>query len=249
MKRLKKSVIKWIVVALLCLFSGFLLGKFKIDILQESLALMKVDLQTVNAEKVELSQKVAALETDQITDKQTIKRLTEENKKLNEQLSDLENKLYFYERVVAPELHTSGVQIYSFSVYKSSETALWNYKLVLMQAQKGRRFLKGQFELDFSVLKNQHRKNVSIRKFSEAFNPAFQFKYFQTIEGAFTLPPEIQLEEVVVKLNVPGNRWYKRQQLEQRYKWEALINKEDNNLSELTVDKLPELRAKHINAN
>ena len=230
MKRLKQSVIKWLVVALLCLLLGFSLGQFKLAVLQDSLASTEQGLQTIRAENVKLSKKTARIEAEQTTDKQTINLLTQENKKLNDKLNLLANKLYFYERVVAPELLSSGAQIYSFSVHKNSETGQWRYELVLMQAQKGRRLLKGKFALNFSVFENGSLKNIPITEFSESFVPAFKFKYFQTITGAFTLPPEMQVDEVILALNVPGNRWHKRQRVEQRYNWQTLIKKGDEDL-------------------
>ena len=58
----------------------------------------------------------------------------------------------------------------------------------------------------------------------------FKFKYFQTIKGVFTLPPEVQIDEVILALNVPGNRWHKGQRVEQRYNWQTLIKKDDEDL-------------------
>ncbi len=241
MRRLKKSFIKWIVVSMICLLLGFLLGKFKQDILRDSLALMETDLQTISAEKVELSKQVARIEARLLTDNQTINRLTQENKKINEQLNLSANKLYFYERVVAPEMESSGVKIYSFTVVKNVETDQWNYELVLMQAQKGRRFLTGQFELTFSVFENEHLKNISLSELSETVTSTFKFKYFQTINGVFRLAPEMTVDEVILQVNVTGNRWYKAQQVEQRYDWQALIEKDEGNSTEFDLGSLPDL--------
>jgi len=231
MRRLKQNFFKWLVVAILCLVMGFLLGKFRLTLLQDSFALLQAELQTVKLENIALTKKTAGLEASQIIDKQTIKLAAQENAKLTEQLNTLTNKLYFYERVVAPELQSSGLQIYSFSVYQDKDVQQWHYELVLMQAPKGRRLLKGQFTLNFSVLKDNQLQNIPIAKFTDRFDSAFKFKYFQTMKGVFVLPKEIQIEAVDLKLNVAGNRWHKSQQLEQHYKWQTLINDESENLA------------------
>lgn len=230
MKRLKRSFRKWLLVSMSCLLLGFLLGQFKMGMLQDSLASMKADLQNSRAEKVELSKKIAGVEASLITDKQTITILMQENEKLHDELNVFANKLYFYERVVAPELHSSGVQIYSFSVHKNSEKEEWRYELVLMQAQKGRRLLKGTVALNFSVFENDHLKMIPITELSDTFTSTFKFKYFQTIQGVFRLPPEVRNDEIILKINVPGNRWHKGQRVEQRYNWQTLIKKENENL-------------------
>ncbi|WP_051303141.1 hypothetical protein [Psychromonas aquimarina] len=86
MKRLKNSFIKWLLTAVLCLLLGFLLGKFKQDILQGSLSAVKIELQSMQVEKVEQVKQIAHLQAQRQTDQQTITSLTQENKKLNEAL-------------------------------------------------------------------------------------------------------------------------------------------------------------------
>ncbi|MFT6986304.1 MAG: hypothetical protein ACJAT7_002137 [Psychromonas sp.] len=228
MKRLKQSFIKWIIVSMICLLLGFLLGKFKQDILLDSLALMEVDLQTLSAEKVELSMQLARNDAKLMTDEQTINQLTQENMQLSKELNISANKLYFYERIVSPELQSSGVKIYSFTVLENKQTGEWNYELVLMQSQKYRRFLSGKFSISFSGLDNGHLQNRALSSLSETSASTFKFKYFQTIKGDFILPPEMTIDEVILQLNVPGNRWYKAQQVTQRYDWKTLIEEEED---------------------
>lgn len=237
MTRLKYSFIKWLVVVSLCLLLGFLLGKLRLDILQNSLDIMEANLQQSRAEKIQLFKDMTHLDTLMMSDRQSINLLTQDNKNLNNQINELSQKLYFYERVVAPELHEYGVQVYSFTVDQNAETQQWNYELTLMQAPKGRRLLTGNFALNFSVVKDLQLQNISINELTDTPETTFKFKYFQTIKGSFTLPTAIQVEDVILTLNVAGNRWYKTQQIEQRYPWQSLIEKEDDNLMGTDVDK------------
>lgn len=230
MKQLGKNVGKWLVVSMLCLLLGFLLGKFKQDILRDSISLLTADLTNLRAEKSALAKQLAHVDAQVVTDKKMIERLTQENKKLNEQADVLSNKLYFYERVVSPELAPSGAKIYSFSVSPNAESGRWDYELVLMQAQKGRRFLIGQVNLSFAVFENEHLKNIPLSSLSEEPPANFKFKYFQTIRGSFTFPAEMTVDEVLLEVNVTGNRWHKPQQVEQRYDWQTLTAKDENQL-------------------
>ncbi|WP_019614660.1 DUF6776 family protein [Psychromonas ossibalaenae] len=235
MKRLKNSFIKWLVVSMLCLLLGFLLGKFKQDILRDTLTDAQTELHSMQLEKVEQVKQVAHLQALRLTDQQTITYLDLENKKLNEALNAASNKLYFYERVLAPELEKSGVKVYSFTLTESFEAGRWDYELVLMQAQKERRFLKGQLEISFSVSDQQKLKRISLKELSDNSPSGFKFKYFQTIKGRFTLPADITVDEVIVNLKVKGDRWYKAQQLEQRYDWRALTEKNTDDLTEFDM--------------
>ena len=240
MKHLKQSLAKWLVVSMLFLLIGFSFGKFKLSILEGTIETLKVNMQSITADKIALTKRMAAKEAIEITDKQTIKRLEEENKNINEQLNILTNKLYFYERVVAPELQSPGAQVYSFSVNKGNEADLWTYELVLMQAEKGRRLLKGKFTLHFSFMENEQLQTASMSDFCENITPTFNFKYFQRINGDCRLPADIAIEEVILKINVPKDRWHKAQQLEQHYNWQSLVVKERDDLSEPS-EQLPDL--------
>lgn len=232
MKPLTQSIIKWFIVAILCLALGFYLGIFKQKILQTSLESAKANLQLIIDEKVQLSKKIAVIEADQVIDKRTIKRLTEENKVLNEELKVSANKLYFYEKVIAPSQQPYGVQVYSFSVNSNKKTDSWDYELVLMQAQKNRRFQKGKFAVNFSFPEKDDLTIIPIKDLSETFNPKFNFKYFQTIRGTFQLPAEKEPSDVIINLSVVGD---KRKQVELSYNWQALVNK-NNGVNESLSD-------------
>lgn len=217
---------------MICLLFGFLLGKFKQSMLTDALTTATINLQTIKDAQRDLSKEFARLQVKSMVDDETINGLNLENKKLNEQLNTLADKLYFYERVVAPETQSSGVKIYSFTVAKNLDGVRWDYELVLMQAQKGRRFLNGSFNLNFSVFVGETLKTISLNSVSSEVQSKFKFKYFQTIKGSFTLALETTVDEVIISLKVKGNRWYKAQQLLQRYDWRILTEKNAENLTE-----------------
>lgn len=232
MRRLKKNVIRWTALSMICLLCGFLLGQFKHNMLMDTLATANVNLQMIKDAQSDLSKEFARLQVKSMIDDETINSLHKENKNLNEKLNTVSDKLFFYERVVAPEKGTSGVKIYSFMVTKNVDNGKWDYELVLMQAQKGRRFLNGSFNIDFSVFAGETLKTISLESISAHVQSKFKFKYFQTIKGSFNIESDITVDEVIVNLKIKGNRWYKAQQLHQRYDWRILTEKDAENLSE-----------------
>lgn len=243
MRRLRKHFIKWMTVSLICLLMGFLLGKFKQDILIDSLHMMEIKLQELKQEKNTLSKQSAVYQAQLMTDKKMIEELTQENKALNEKISITDNKLFFYERVMAPELNESGVKIFSFSIEKNNKTMHWDYELVLMQAQKNRHYVKGFFDITFSVfdddiLKNIQLSSLSDSNFDEDTGLAFKFKYFQTLKGSFNLPAKMSVDEVVLQVDVSKSRWYKGQNIEQRYEWKGLINDDQGESSEFDIEEI-----------
>lgn len=243
MRRLRKHFIKWMTVSLICLLMGFLLGKFKQDILIDSLHMMEVDLQELKQAKIKLSKESAVYQAQVMTDKKMIAELTQENKALNEKISITSNKLYFYERVMAPELNESGVKVFSFSIEKNRKTMHWDYELVLMQAQKNRHFVKGLFDITFTVFDDDVLKSIPLSSLNspsvnENGGLAFKFKYFQTLKGSFNLPVNMSVDEVVLQIDVSKSRWYKGQNIEQRYEWQGLINDDQGESSEFDTEEI-----------
>lgn len=232
MKRLRNSVVKWLVVALICLLLGFLLGKFKQDILDDKLSIMAVDLQTMKVRNSRLETDFARVQIMSVSDQQTIKSLVLNNKQLQDELAIVNNKVYFYEGVISPELETTGVKVHSFEITKNEQLEKWDYELVLMQSQKGRRFLNGTVDIVLSVFEGEELKKVSISKISEDVEKSFKFKYFQTVQGTFSLPADTTVDDVTVQLNVAGNRWYKAQNVEELYDWRVLTTHDVGDFSE-----------------
>ncbi|TEW54444.1 hypothetical protein E2R68_09230 [Psychromonas sp. RZ22] len=235
MKRYRKSFFKWISISLLCLYFGFMVGKFKQDILQNSIQLLELDVASLKTENTELIEKLNLLQADFIAEKQSNDALVIENKDLNTELESSNNKLYFYERVVAPELSITGLNVYSFNVTKLAEQNLWSYELVLMQSQKGRRFLKGNVDILFTSVDDakQNATSIKLSAIDDSFNGTFKFKYFQTLKGQFTLPNAEDFAQVFVVAEAVGNRWNRAQRVEKIYDWQNFIENDATELKEV----------------
>lgn len=235
MKRYRKSFLKWISISLLCLYFGFMVGKFKQDILQNSIQLLELDVASLSKENSALMDKLTLLQADFLAEKEINESLFIENKELNKALNTSHNKLYFYEQVVAPELAVTGLNVYSFTVRKGLEDNQWLYELVLMQAQKGRRLLKGNVDITFASADDSKKEVQSIKlsEIDKKFNNAFKFKYFQTLKGQFVLPNDTDFDQVFVTAVASGTRWSRAQRVDKVYDWKEFIAAGDAELKEL----------------
>jgi len=211
---------------------GFLLGKFKQDLLSDQILAMNADIQVLKSVNERLDTELGRLQIKEASEQQTIKALLQSNKQLEDDLSVANNKLFFYERIVSPELEKKGVQVYSFEVTKNNLTELWDYQLVLMQSKEGRRLLKGKVTITLSVFEDNNLKQIKLSELEKNNTDSFKFKYFQTLQGAFALPENVTVDEVIINVTVPGNRWYRSQKLEERHEWRVLTTKDSSNLSE-----------------
>ncbi|ABV86311.1 DUF6776 family protein [Shewanella pealeana] len=167
--------------------------------------------QTLAARNIEL-----ALEREANSDMQAM--FVEQNAKQKE----LERELAFYRSVMAPENIADGVAINGLELEPSLEPRQYRIKLVLTQLEKRKRSLAGRSEITFVGL--QDGKTVSL-KLSDLTDASFKFKfrYFQVLEGEFTLPEGFSLSRVKAKVIVPTSRWTKGSQTEQEYSAQDLL--------------------------
>jgi len=234
MKRFQISFLKWLTISLLCIYFGFMVGKFKQDILENSIQLLELDNRSLNAENSKLTQQFSLLQADYVTEKQVNEALVKENKELNETLDANNNKLYFYERVVAPGLSVTGLNIYSFQVTKEPGEERWHYELVLMQAQRGRRILSGKVDIMFSQAdQTEETKELILSEIDTNFKGDFKFQYFQRLKGEFSIPDNVNVEQVFVIAEAEGDKWNRPQRIEKAYDWKYFIASEGENLNEI----------------
>lgn len=237
MRRYTMSFLKWMTICLMCLYFGFMLGKFKQDILQNSIQLLTLDATSLRAENEVLTQRMGLIQAENLVAQQVNNSLVNENKDLNDALNSSHNKLYFYERVVAPGLAIAGLNIYSFSVVKDPDSEFWNYELVLMQSQKGRRVLKGDFDIIFAQADDAKGtiKPIKLSEIDKTFKSDFKFKYFQTLKGQFILPKGAKIDQVFVTAEANGNRWNRSQRVEKIFDWKSFIENSALQLNELEM--------------
>lgn len=239
MRGYRKSFFKWITISLLFAYFGFMVGKFKQDILQNSIQLLELDNTSLSTENRTLTQQLNLTQADLTAEKQVNASLVTENKVLNETLDASNNKLYFYEQVVAPGLAITGLNVYSFTVSKGAGDNTWAYELVLMQTQTGRHVLTGSVDITFASADDteQTAKPIKLSEFDENFSGNFKFKYFQTLKGQFVLPKQVKVDQVFITAEAKGSRWSRSQRVEKIYDWKDFIETGDTSLKELQTQE------------
>lgn len=235
MKGFKISFFKWLLISLICIYFGFMVGKFKQDILQHKIKLLELDTASLSAENTQLTERLNFIIGEFDTEKKLHSVLENENKKLNKELDASNDKLYFYEQVVAPELAVTGLNVYSFSVTKAENEGTWLYELVLMQAQQGRHELSGQIDITFADTDEAEisTKDIRLSELDPNFASDFKFQYFQTLKGSFTLPKEMQVKQIFIVAEANRTRWSRSQRIEKVYDWEGFIENDGRALEEL----------------
>jgi uncharacterized membrane-anchored protein YhcB (DUF1043 family) len=216
-----KSALVIITTISLCLYIGYRLGNFYhyyqqqvISEQQQRLAVLyqenEANLQNINTLLVEL-------EIERLANQKSAKML----EKIAAEHYEVKKQLAFYEKIMAPEKQAEGVVIDNLFIAATNSNNHYRYQVVMVQKNKKKRYAKGKVELLLSGSLNNQPFHLALSKLVDnaAQDLAFNFKYFQMVEGEFTLPKGFVPEKVTVIATLPKGKWQKYHRLEQSYPW------------------------------
>lgn len=147
--------------------------------------------------------------------------IQQELKTEQQKLFDTRKELAFYQRIISPELQADSLIIDSFSISPGASPTKYRFNLVLIQQDKQRNFAKGSVDLKLHGFSGEKRDTVDLLQLA-GFNKsdkAFSFKYFQIIEGEFSLPEGFKPEKVDVALKVAAARSAKSAKVDKSFYW------------------------------
>jgi hypothetical protein len=132
-----------------------------------------------------------------------------------QEIVKLREELNFYRNIISPPNKKSGLRIQSLNIEADGSRNRYRYKLVLIQALKHDRSLKGKATFEIAGLQAGKSKSLV---FPRSADKAIRvnFKYFQDIEGHFELPKNFRPEQVKVNVNTWGRN---AQTIQEIYAW------------------------------
>lgn len=169
-----------------------------------------------------LGERLAMLERAADIDREATARLRESLQEMQQRLSEYKKELAFYRGIVSPEEARAGVRVQQFAVAGTGEPDLYRFDLVLIQAARHDRRIRGRVRLRIEGVRDGtpatlHWADVAL---DSASSLVFSFKYFQELAGTFRLPPAFEPTLVEIEI-VPGGRG--SEAFTDSYDWPQLI--------------------------
>lgn len=201
--------VKPLLIVLTLLAVAFFAGQFEDRFSRKKLAADNTLLgQQVNALQDELMREKQAkfdLAQTQEVDAMASDELRTALKSLRDSVKELEKENAFYRSIMNPTDERSGLQIESFSLYNLGGDRL-RYRVVLAQVRTHERNLRGKYQA--KLVGKQDGKPVELDLLQLAgIAPAsqkFDFRYFQNMEGEFTLPANVVPEQINISVAQDG---------------------------------------------
>jgi len=169
----------------------------------------RTSARALNEENEDLRQQVANLQrADQVAGI-AAKELKRNLAERDEEISGLRTDLAFYSRLVGGSGQRDGLKVQGARTepVKGSPNA-WNVVITLTQNARRGEVLKGNLTLAVEGIQGSKVTTLegpALGQPAAAQGPAFAFKYFQQIQGSFTLPAGFKPTRLRVAANPDGD--------------------------------------------
>lgn len=169
-----------------------------------------------------LRERVAILERAQQVEGKAYEGVDSHLRRLQDEVLALKEEVAFYRGIVS-DGKEKGLKIQTFVVDKETSPGAYRFQLVLTQQLKRVKMISGTVKLN--VLDDQNRRPMRLllsdMSGEQANSLGFEFKFFQRIEGRFTLPDGFKPERLQIQVVSKGK---KPASVEQSFEWRGLTS-------------------------
>jgi hypothetical protein len=180
---------------------------------------LAVKLARLEQENAELSAKVAELEMARRLDREAYGQVERTLGELQSQLSRQGDDLAFYRSIVSPEDGIQGLRIQRFEIQPGGVPREFVVRLTLIQAMRHESVASGLAQVVLHGMQGDKPMRHTVGELigrPRAQLP-FSFRYFQTVEQAFTLPEGFEAFEAEVQVRSSKLRF----PLQQSFAWKV----------------------------
>ncbi len=174
--------------------------------------------QALTAEVEELGRQVAVAERARQVGENAMAELKRSVFELDRQLASQREEVSFYRRLLDAGGSVRGLAVHEFELTPTPSSRVFGYRLVLTQNLKKTRRVDGTLKLTVAGVADDRATRLSGEALGLA-DPAraFEFKYYQLLEGRITLPAGFTPMEVVVEAKAKGSK----RSIERTFSWQV----------------------------
>jgi hypothetical protein len=172
-----------------------------IDVGEENVLLSEALIQA--QEQISgLRSELAMTGRDNLVDQRATEEVQSTINGLRERIMQLEQDVSFYRQVMSPDSAQLGLIIAELLVMPGGTSGSYRYRAVFTLAGAGDSTVEGSVEIVLVGQEANERKiygMADLIRAPDVFEDALQFKYFQTHEAEFELPPGFVPEQIEVR--------------------------------------------------
>ncbi len=217
-----KSALFLLTLIVICLFVGYRVGNFYHNFQLTTLEKQKTRLDSLYEQQAGQVERIHTLEVELAVEQLASQNAQSTLKKMSIEHYQVKKELAFYEKVMAPEKEADGLVIDNLKLTASQSPHHYNFQIILVQQQLKKRYAKGYVDLVVIGSLNNKPSQLKLTEISADSSKEllFSFKYFQVIEGSFTLPENFTPEKIQLSAILTKSKWQKYQKLNKTLVWD-----------------------------
>ncbi len=216
-----KSAVFLAAIIIICLFTGYRVGNYYHNFQVATLAQQKQRLDDLYHQQAKQVARIHTLEVELAVEQLANQHAQATLKQRADEHYQVKKQLAFYEKVMAPEKAANGLVIDNVKINATSSPEYYNFQVTLMQQLLKKRYAKGYIDIEIIGSLNNKPSRIKLKDISTLVKKdlSFSFKYFQVVEGDFTLPANFIPEKIQLSAILTKNKWQKYQKLNKTLPW------------------------------
>ena len=194
----------------------------ELSVLSEERDELMITVEALREGNTVLRERVAILERAQQVEGKAYKDVDVHLRSLQDEVLALKEEIAFYRGIVSAGKE-KGLKIQTFVVDKESSSGAYRFQLVLTQHLKRVRMISGTVKLNIVDEQNGKPRRLMLSDMSgqQANSLKFEFKFFQRIEGRFTLPDGFKPDRLQIQVVSRGKR---PASVEKSFEWQGITS-------------------------
>ena len=157
-------------------------------------------------------------------ERETVREMNDAVLRLQSELLEKQLALRFYQKIMAPEFTTNGVNIEKVVIEVGVSARHFRFEVLLAQLEKRKRYIKGTLKL--RLIGSESGKPVSLNLMTLTDvkkDLAVNFRYFQHLKNDFLLPHNFIPEKLEVTIKMPRKKGQRVGNMTKQYSWNELL--------------------------
>jgi len=182
------------------------------------------ELIKLRDDNLKLSQELVKTNFQLTIERETIKEMNDSALNLQSNLIEQQLALRFYQKIMAPEFTTNGVNIEKVIIEAGISARHYRFEVLLAQLEKRKRYVKGSVKLLLIGSQDEKPLNIDLMSLTQRKKAlTISFRYFQHLKDDFVLPADFMPEKLRVTIVMPRKRGQKGGTVTQEFTWNALL--------------------------
>ena len=194
----------------------------ELSVLSEERDELMITVEALREGNTALRERVAILERAQQVEGKAYEDVDVHLRSLQDEVLALKEEIAFYRGIVSAGKE-KGLKIQTFVVDKESSSGAYRFQLVLTQHLKRVKVISGTVKLNIVDVENGKPTRLLLSDMSgrQANSLKFEFKFFQRIEGRFTLPDGFKPDRLQIQVVSKGK---KPASVEKSFEWQGITS-------------------------